>query len=56
MDVHMPRISRVVIPDCPHHIIQRGNRRQVIFFIQLLEKKTDRNKADWFAYVMSKDD
>ena len=28
----MPRFSRVVIPDCPHHIIQRGNRRQKVFF------------------------
>jgi putative transposase len=23
----MPRIARVVIPGCPHHVIQRGNRR-----------------------------
>ena len=28
----MPRIARVVIPDYPHHIIQRGNRRQNVFF------------------------
>src|SRR3989338_369665 len=28
----MPRIARVVIPDIPHHIIQRGNRRQAVFF------------------------
>lgn len=28
----MPRIARVVIPQCPHHIIQRGNRRQKVFF------------------------
>jgi len=28
----MPRIARVVIPDIPHHIIQRGNRRQPVFF------------------------
>ena len=28
----MGRIARVVIPGCPHHIIQRGNRRQVVFF------------------------
>jgi len=24
----MPRMARIVIPDIPHHIIQRGNRRQ----------------------------
>lgn len=28
----MPRLPRVVIPKCPHHIAQRGNRRQRVFF------------------------
>lgn len=28
----MARIARVVIPGIPHHIIQRGNRRQTVFF------------------------
>jgi len=28
----MPRIARVVIPNCPHHVIQRGNRRLKVFF------------------------
>jgi len=28
----MPRIARVVVPDCPHHVTQRGNRRQRTFF------------------------
>ncbi|MBS3819951.1 transposase [bacterium] len=28
----MPRVARVVIPGFPHHIIQRGNRRQKVFF------------------------
>lgn len=27
----MPRQSRIVLPDYPHHIIQRGHNRQVIF-------------------------
>jgi len=27
----MPRTARVVIPDYPHHIIQRGHNRQVVF-------------------------
>jgi len=26
------RIARVIIPGCPHHLIQRGNRRQKVFF------------------------
>jgi hypothetical protein len=28
----MPRIARVVIPGIPHHITQRGNQRQNMFF------------------------
>lgn len=30
----MPRFARVVIPDCPHHITQRGNNRQAVFFVE----------------------
>jgi putative transposase len=28
----MPRLARVVIPETPHHITQRGNNRQDVFF------------------------
>jgi putative transposase len=28
----MARIARVVIPDVPHHVVQRGNRSQKVFF------------------------
>ena len=28
----MARLARVVLPGYPHHIIQRGNRRQDVFF------------------------
>ena len=28
----MPRQPRLVIPDLPHHVVQRGNRRQQTFF------------------------
>ncbi|MBX9602968.1 MAG: transposase [Bryobacteraceae bacterium] len=28
----MPRVARIVIPGLPHHITQRGNYRQKIFF------------------------
>ena len=28
----MPRRARIVIPDCPHHVTQRGNRREDVFF------------------------
>jgi putative transposase len=28
----MPRMARVVIPGIPHHVTQRGNRREDVFF------------------------
>ena len=37
----MPRAARLVIPDVPHHITQRGNRQQAIFF----------SEADRLRYV-----
>jgi putative transposase len=27
----MPRHTRIVLPNCPHHIIQRGHNRQAVF-------------------------
>jgi putative transposase len=27
----MPRHARLVVPHCPHHIIQRGHHRHVLF-------------------------
>jgi len=27
----MPRKARVVLPHTPHHIVQRGHNRQVVF-------------------------
>lgn len=28
----MARIARIVVPQVPHHVTQRGNRRQTVFF------------------------
>lgn len=28
----MPRSTRIVLPDMPHHVVQRGNRQQTVFF------------------------
>ena len=28
----MARIARVVVPGLPHHVTQRGNRREPVFF------------------------
>ncbi|MCK4627112.1 MAG: transposase [Phycisphaerae bacterium] len=46
----MPRIARTVIPGCPHHITQRGNNRQDVFFVdddrrvylEILKAQSDR--------------
>ena len=27
----MPRRARVIVPNCPHHIVQRGHNRNVVF-------------------------
>ena len=29
----MPRTARIVVPDVSHHITQRGNNRQDVFFV-----------------------
>src|SRR4051812_10110037 len=29
----MPRVARIVLADIPHHITQRGNNRQDVFFV-----------------------
>ena len=28
----MSRLARIVVPGAPHHVTQRGNRRQPVFF------------------------
>lgn len=30
----MARLARIVIPEVPHHVTQRGNRRQQVFFAE----------------------
>lgn len=37
----MPRMARVVVPQHPHHVTQRGNRRQAVFL----------HANDWTAYL-----
>lgn len=27
----MPRMGRVILPNYPHHVVQRGHNRQVVF-------------------------
>ena len=29
----MPRVARIIVPGCPHHVTQRGDNRQDVFFV-----------------------
>lgn len=56
----MARIARIVVPEYPHHVIQRGNRRQKVFFnendyikyLKLLSYYTKRFSVDILAYCL----
>jgi putative transposase len=56
----MTRRARIVVPDCPHHITQRGNRREPIFFKQgdqdvyrdLLAEQADKARVEIWAYCL----
>jgi len=56
----MARIARIVVPKYPHHIVQRGNRRQDVFFsdedhlyyIELLKKSCERYGVNIWAYCL----
>lgn len=54
------RISRVVVPGIPHHIVQRGSRRQRVFFragdrryyLRLLNKHAAEAGISFWAYCL----
>ena len=56
----MPRIARVTVPSVPHHITQRGNRRQKTFFsdkdyttyIDLMAEWCNRCGVEIWAYCL----
>src|SRR3972149_9685545 len=45
----MPRIARAIAPGCPHHITQRGNRRQETFFCVEDYSAYKRLMSEWCA-------
>ena len=45
----MPRLARVVAPGVPHHITQRGNRRQPTFFLEEDYRTYLELMAEWCA-------
>ncbi len=56
----MPRIARPIVPDYPHHIIQRGHNRQVVFtsdedylyYLDNLREWKDKLGCRVYAYCM----
>ena len=56
----MPRMARIVIPDLPHHVTQRGNRREDVFFddkdrrryLLLLLEYSRKHALDIWAYCL----
>jgi putative transposase len=46
----MARIARVVGPSLPHHVTQRGNRRQETFFYKNDYEEYIRLLAEWCAH------
>lgn len=56
----MARIARIVIPGCPHHVTQRGNHRQQVFYsdsehefyLMLLQKYISLYKIDMPGYSL----
>lgn len=56
----MPRLARTVFPDVPHHITQRGNRRENVFFqdedreyyLSLLKEYSEKHSVDVLAYCL----
>lgn len=56
----MAKFARIVIPGCPHHIIKRGNRRQIVFFsdndkktyYEILKRETARAGIAIWTYCL----
>jgi putative transposase len=56
----MARLARIVGPGCPHHVTQRGNRREAIFFEpgdqeiyrDLLAEHCNKSSVEVWAYCL----
>lgn len=56
----MARIARIVMPGYPHQVIQRGNRRQKVFFsdkdkfiyLKLLTEQSKKYDLEFWAYCL----
>lgn len=56
----MPRLSRVVLPNHPHHVTQRGVRSQTVFFedddrwlyLDLMRRQAERHGVQVLCYCL----
>jgi len=56
----MPRVARIVIPGLPHHVTQRGNNRQDVFFVddhrraylELLKEQSEAHDLQVLGYCL----
>jgi putative transposase len=56
----MTRLARVVVPGLPHHVTQRGNRREAIFFedrdqqiyCDMLAEQSRKSNVEVWAYCL----
>jgi putative transposase len=56
----MPRIARLVVPDYPHHVTQRGNYRQDVFrndadrkqYLEFMASYSKRYRLDILSYCL----
>lgn len=56
----MARLARIVVPNVPHHVVQRGNRRQRVFFnegdkglyVKLLQDQGLKKGIIYWAYCL----
>ncbi len=56
----MARIARVVVEGMPHHVVQRGNRRQKVFFkeedkfsyLRILKEQSERFGVKYWSYCL----
>lgn len=56
----MPRNARIVIPKYPHHVVQRGNRLQKVFFsdadknayLEFLKNSSKKHSLEIWAYCL----
>ena len=60
LSLPMPRIARLVVPDIPHHVTQRGNRREPVFlevgdqarYLSMLKAGAEQSRTSVWAYCL----